>query len=352
MDSVSDSNSAQAYPPSPLDFDFLSHSFPALCLRLLPKQPSIGALQVIENPKSCPVGPPNKIHYELLRQRLKQKLEDFQRARNQAHQRRELREIFPANNEDRGSSPEEADASSYYNHLDKAFDVWKSTPDSQKASLWHLETLRAYSSTHDEVVVLQDKLAQAEVQMTHLRLQIARLSECQQPREYTYNIPVQHEISPETAQILSSSKADVPLDRESLIKKWAAIVRDDRKYQRHLPELDLADLSIPDNMNMENDLQEERAEGNEDDSVGEGNSVDAAGDDDDEVDSHPNGLNGNVHPTENHHPVKIDAGVLDRGVMDPSLQGDEDDGAMDVDKGDFGAEMLLADMRARAQGAE
>ena len=348
MNNLSKCISAQAHPPSPFDFDFLSQPFPALCLRLLPKQPTIAISQVIENPRYCPVGPPNKSHHELLRQRLEQRLEDFERTQSQSNERQDLREIFSPTEASKDSQTKGLDKSSYYNHLNQAFDVWRATPDSQKASLWHLETLRACNSAQEEAAKLRNELIQAEAQTAHLRLQIARLNECQQPKEYTYNIPSNHEVSQEMVKILGGSKADIPLDRESLIKKWTAVVKDDRKYQRYLPELDLADLAIPVDVNME-DNTEEDDERNRNNSEGEGDSVDAAGEDDDEVDSHHNGVNGSSAPAAASNPDKLNTGVLDRGVLDPSLRSDDDNGAMEVDKGDFGAEMLLADMKARAR---
>ena len=346
---LSKETSAQAHPPSPFDFDFLSQPFPALCLRMLLKQPTIGTSQVIENPKCCPVRPPDKTHYELLRRQLTEKLEDFERAQSQSNERHDLHDIFSPSEPTKDSRMEKLDTSPYYNHLSQAFDVWKSTPNSQKDSLWHLETLRACSSAQEEAAKLRDQLLQAEAQTAHLRLQIARLNECQQPKEYTYNIPANYEVSQETVKVLASSKADVPLDRESLIKKWTAVVKDDRKYQRSLPELELADLTIPDDVNME-DNTGEGGHRNGNNLEGEGDSVDAAGEDDDEVDSHPNGVDGDSPSVAANNPVKINAGELDRGVLDPSLRdNDDDDGAMEVDKGDFGAETLLADMKARAR---
>ena len=309
---------------------------------------------MIENPKCCPVGPPNKSHYELLRQRLEQRLEDYERTRSQSNERHDLRDIFPPTEANKDSQTPKPDNSSYYNHLSQAFDVWRATPDSQKASLWHLETLRACNTAQEEATKLRNELIQAEAQMAHLRLQIARLNECQQPKEYTYNIPANHGISQETVKMLGGSKADIPLDRENLIKKWTAVVKDDRKYQRYLPELELADLTIPGDVNME-DTAEEDDERNRSNSEGEGDSVDAAGEDDDEVDSHHNGINGNNPPAVASNPVKLNAALLDRGVLDPSLRGDNgtaSNGAMEVDKGDFGAEMLLADMKARARGSK
>lgn len=329
---------------------------------MLPKQPTLSAAQVIENRSCCPVGPPNKSHYEHLKQLLEQRLSDHERAQAQAHEHRDLHELISPNSDGHNEpSHEKPDFSSYHDHLAQAFSVWDSTPEIQKNSLWHLETLRAYSAAHDESAKLRDELSRAEAKMAHLRLQIARLNECQQPKEYTYNIPAQHDITEETVQILASTKADIPLDRESLIRKWTAVVKDDRKYQRQLPELELADLTVPDSMDMEDEGEgPEEHDANDQhgsrDGDGDGDSVDAAGEDDDEVTTAAtNGVNGTATATQiGSNVVKINAGTLDRAVLDPSLRNDdedvEEDGAMEVDKGDFGAEMLLADMRARARG--
>ena len=385
MKSITNCFSVHAHQPSPFDFDYFSQTFPALCLRMLPRQPTLSAAQVIENSKCCPIGPPGKAQYDLLLKALNKTLEEFSRSQAQAHERRDLHDLLSPNDSLKTSLFEAPDSSAYKTHLGQAFDVWKATPDSQRTSLWHLETLRAYSAAHDETSDLRTQLSKADTQMAHLRLQIARLSECQQPKEYTYNIPAHHAISASTVKGLADSKADLPLDREDLIKKWLEVVKDDTRYQRALPELELADLEVPDEEGMM-DVEQNFAgagdgAGEENGSMaggegGEGDSADAAGEDDDDdndddenndVASAPqrtNGVNGagggTAAPTAAMgggaaKAVKVGGAAIDQSVLDPSLREDGDgdeDGAMEVDKGDFGAEMLLADMKARARAGK
>ena len=324
---------------------------------MLPRQPTLSAAQIIENANHCPVGPPNETHHELLKKHLQRKLESFETKQKHAQERHDLMELFSPEDGGRDAQPlEQSEFSSFYNHLAQAFDVWKSTPDPQKATAWHLEVLRAHSSAHDEAIKLREELVKAEAQMSHLRLQIARLNECQQPKEYTFNIPTNHEIDPETVNFLSNAKADIPLDRESLIKKWATVVKDDRKYQRALPELDLADITFPEQMDVEEATprqQDPDEDGPTRDpaSLNGDDSEDAAGEVDDDMASVPNGVNGSAVQAKTK-PVKVSAGTLDRGMLDPSLRNndeDEDEDDMEVDRGDFGAELLLADVRARTK---
>ena len=342
--------SVQAQLKVPFEFDFLSQSFPALCLRLLPKQPTLSGGQLIENPNCCPVGLPNESHFGLLQQLVKQRLEQYDVEHACASERRDLQEILQTQGSTREETDESIDHSSYYDHLTRAFEVWSSAPEADRNSLWHLETFRAFGWAQEEAIKLKESLTQAEAQTAHLQLQIARLNLCQQPKEFTYNIPANYNVTPGAVQTLSKAKADTPLDRENLITKWTAIVKEDRKFQRSLPELELQDLSIP-GVDMMEDLQKAdangqkgaRGEANEDDDV------DAAGEDDDELASHTNGING-IALAASSHRGKSNIASLGRDVLDPNLR-NHGEGVMEVDGGDFGAEMLLADMRARASKA-
>lgn len=331
----------------------------------------------------------------------------------------------------------------YHAHLAQAWDAWAATPDRQKAELWHLETLRSLAAGREEVDELRERVANAEGQAAQLRLQIARLSACQQPKEYTYNIPAFHKMDVETSRWVMEGAArrskrrrkgpvrgegegnagrvgegpgDVdgdedddmeeegegwPLDGEALIRRWIGAVERDRKDQRALPEGGLGDLGVPaidGTGEMEVDVVEneegrgrerERGGRREGEGCGNGNgngeldgdeggreadgdSVDAAGEDDDDVHITPaqqhlaNGVDVNSTPGAHRVPLKVSVGTgtLDCSVLDPSLRGGdengvgdidadegEDVGGMEVDGGDFGAEMLLANMRAMARSA-
>ena len=331
---------------------------------MLPKQPTLCAVQVVENTKCCPINPPTKAHYELLKQNLNQKLSDFSQIPAQARQWRDVHDPLSQNGEAQTPSSRLIDPSVYKTHLNGAFDVWKGTPDAQKASLWRLETLRAYNAAHDETASLRDQLSKAETQMAHLRLQIARLSECQQPKEYTFNIPAHHEISVPTVKGLAESKVELPLDREDLIKKWVEVVKENGKYQRALPELELSDLTVPSYLmeveqeGMDGAADSAQPDDGEGSAAGDGDSADAAGEDDDEVVTpHVNGINGITargapSTATGSAPLKVGSTALDRSMLDPGLRNEDDEEAMEVDRGDFGGEMLLANLKAREKAGQ
>ena len=325
----------QAYPSTPYSFDFLGQTFPGLCLKLLQQQPSLKSAQVIENPRYCPVGPPTQKHHELLKQLLRIRLEEFASARDRRNEedhslRRGINNHVP---------PDEHDDTIYTAHLTQAWDVWKSTSEPHKTTQWHLEVLRALSNSQEEQKKLSNAFDTSQADQEHLRTQIERLNECQQPKEFTYQIPSNWHVSKETASALISHQVDTPPDRETLINKWTTIVLQNSKFQRAIPNMGLVDITTDiDGMYMDNHTMN----GDQDDEDGE--SEDAAGEEDDEEE---------IGPEKDGFDISRDQGIdtsfMDRDMLDPGLRGDGD---MDVDEGGYGAEMLLPTRAQRAKDYE
>jgi hypothetical protein len=279
---------------------------------------------------------------------LKQRLEEFELERLQSLQDQSQNDTSSESNVTHDKS-EPFDFTPYHNHLQQAWEVWKMTPEHQKSAQWHLEVLRAYSNAQDERIELSKKLVLAESQNNHLKIQLERLNECQQPKEFTFQIPTLHSVDEATTKILISQKADIAPDRETLITKWTNVVKENSKFQRALPDIGLGTLS-PGQDGME--IVEGFAEGGQaDEEADEGDSADAAGEDDDD-DGNDDGDGNGEEVVSQRNGTNSVTGVNNSrnstSFIDPSLRTDQDN-SMDVDGGDFGAEILLADMRARAQ---
>ena len=336
---------------TPFDFDFFAQNFPALCIKLLPSQPTINSPQLIENPRYCPVAPPTKSHLDLVRQQVRQRMEEFESNRALAQGPLSgLQERSSTLGTTAEFEQEEHDSNSYHEHLTQVWELWKSIPESQKTQQWHLEALRAISAAEPERKKLSDTIAQLKGEKAHLSIQIQRLNECQQPKEYTYKIPTYHNITSEANKKLGTNTADGFLDPETLIDKWMTVAMESNKTQTALPQFSILDGDDLDEFDIDDDNDEDgEEEGEEDDSA------DAAGEDDDEVVAQRNGNANNANGTlgiGTGNGTRVNTSLLDRGVLDPSLRDDHDhDSSMEVDGGDFGGESLLAGLRARNQSS-
>lgn len=236
------------------------------------------------------------------------------------------------------AQPDKHDESIYTAHLIQAWDVWKSTSESQKATQWHLEVLRALSNSQAERKILSNDLDRAKAEQEHLRTQIERLNECQQPKEFTYQIPSNWHVTKEMTSTLVSLQVDTPPDRESLINKWTTVVRRNSKFQRALPDIGLVDISTDiDGMYMDS----HELNGTQEDEDGE--SEDAAGDEDDED------AGGEKDRFDISRDRGVDTSFMDRDMLGPGLRVDGD---MDVDEGGYGAENLLTTRAQRGKDYE
>lgn len=208
---------------------------------MLPKPPTICAGQVIENSKSWPVKAPGQMQFESLRQQLSKRLEEFEKDKARDAERREGSEDNPIANGQKEDRKE--DFSPYYAHLSQAYDAWVSTSEPKKTDMWHLESLRAFAREKQEHEETLRRLAGAEAEAAHLRLQVRRLNECQQPQEFLSYPPQQFGVSRPTANLVTDA-ANTPLEREALIAKWAERVKANTSFQRSLPSLTDA-VAIP-----------------------------------------------------------------------------------------------------------
>ena len=325
---------------------------------MLPKPPTIGAVQVIENDKSWPVKAPGQSHFELLQQQLSRHLEEFEKEKARDAVSREGLEDSPMVNGHKQNRKE--DFSPYYAHLSQTYDAWASVSEPKRVEMWHLESLRAFSrekQAHEESL---RKLANAEAEAAHLRLQVRRLNECQQPREFLSYPPQQFGVSRPTANLVADA-ADTPLEREAMITKWTARVKANASFQRSLPSLtDVTKASTAPTtepmqpMNGVESFAPPAAASTANavpngehllDQGADGDSADAAGeDDDDDI------VAATSQPRLTAGPGLGSLPAVEGGVLDPTLRGQVH--AMEVDSGDFGAGYLLADMNARSKATD
>ena len=288
---------------------------------------------MIENPKYCPIAPPGQVHFERLRQLLKQKLEETGNGREKAQGGSSSIQSGISSSSPPRQAAESYDPATYMAHLTQAWEVWKTISEARKVSQWHLEVVRAFSNSQEEQKELSSALARAEAEQEHLRLQIERLNECQQPKEFTFQIPTNWHIPKKAAAVIVSSQRGDTLDRETLISKWTTAVRANSRFQQALPEMGLVDLSNNSN-GIETEYQ--NADGHQDnDNNEDGDSIDAPGEDDEEPAEMRDSFTGPDGMS--IQKSRVGANFLNRATLDPSLQ----ENVMDIDPNDYGAGMLI-----------
>ncbi|MCJ1223986.1 hypothetical protein MMC12_000629 [Toensbergia leucococca] len=235
----------RAHPPSPFEFDFLSLTFPVMCLKCLSSPPSLFSSQFIPNPNSWSVDTPGPPQFDSLHRWLQKKLRDWrqQRASLGLPKQPNPNGMNGHANQQQQQNPDregdEKDAL-YNKHLVDAFQAWKALSDGQKHDTWHLETLRALAREQELHKQTATRLDQADQTLHHLRAQLHLRANCQQPPKFSTHpldtLPLSHE----TARIANATPTEdnelLSWDFDRLLWKWKSRLQSDRAAtQQALP---------------------------------------------------------------------------------------------------------------------
>ncbi|MCJ1309736.1 hypothetical protein MMC25_003397 [Agyrium rufum] len=226
---------SRAHPPPPFPFDWFVYNFPALCLRLLSRPPSISSTLPTSTGQSWPIRPPDTQHLDILRQRLEWRLsywrkEVMNRWANEASANGDKSDVhIPAIEDDKP----------YYEHLQSTYDQWMALPEHERHETWTLEALRAFAREEKDHGDTHIKVVNLEQEVRNLKSQVDRLSKCQMPREFLLNPPTTMTISEETLKELLSHQKDEGADHwdaDRLMEKWKLRIQADRNRQKALPQ--------------------------------------------------------------------------------------------------------------------
>jgi hypothetical protein len=218
----------------------------------------------------------------------------------------------------------------YLDHLDNTFQTWIRLDETQKAKVWHLEALRAFVREQTEHGETHVKMEHLEQENANLRLQITRLNECQQPREFTFFSPTQLPISRDVAVSLAASEKHNRFDYDEMVRKWKARVLFIRPAQKPLPQ-GLAALSDTHELNGRPSYDHDQPNGDMDLEADDDDLMDAPGEMDDEVD----GVQ-----------TRMPAGPMNQGMLDPKLRAPGDDVMHGMENGgNFLGGKLLTELR-------
>ena len=232
---------------------------------------------------------------------------------------------------------DKAEDQPYFEHLEKSYNLWVGLAESQKKDMWHIEVMKAFireGKAHGKTHV---ELDNAEREVANLRIQLDRLNECQQPREYLLFPPNQLPISRATASLVASDKQNMPLDYEKLVEKWKARIQTNRSTQKPFP---VPAHSQPVSSHHTNGVFAYAPEHITDDpqlqdGASEDDLMDAPGEEDDEL----------------NEQVRASTATMDSGILDPNLREHGPDEVMDGIEGDgesYGSGRLLATLREYA----
>ncbi len=236
-------------------------------------------------------------------------------------------------------------------HLTTAFNHWKALSEKQKQESWRLEILRAYAREQEKHKGTAARLEKAEQEVLHLRAQVDRLSKCQQPREFLLfppsTVPIAHEAVQELSRVGLDSAA---LDYDRLVDKWKSVIQRNRKSSSGMP----AQKPLPNTPRNRNFSTPHSTVG-----MVNGHSalqsahVDDLDEDLDDADGEGDDQDHDAPP-----PGRAPQAVMDRGVLDPSLQNHTDGMVLDGIEGNGGMDpegfihgQMLMGLSAREFGA-
>ncbi len=233
-------------------------------------------------------------------------------------------------------------------HITSAFNHWKVVPEKQRQESWRLEVLRAYAREQEKQKATAASLENAEQEVFHLREQVDQLSKCQQPRAFLLFPPTSVPIPQDAIKEMSRAGLDLAaLDYDKLVDKWKAVIHRQRKSnagmaaQKPLPDTTTTPssqqrtrhFSVPQHggagtgsgmVNGHSALRGPGASVHPNDLDEDLEDADADGEGDDADHHAPPQPQSRARP--GHVPGHGAGGrapqaVMDRGVLDPSLQG-------------------------------
>ncbi|EAW06571.1 uncharacterized protein ACLA_082620 [Aspergillus clavatus NRRL 1] len=224
---------------SPFEFDIQSETFPSLCLQMLPPPPSLFSTNPFPSPSSFPLKPPGVEHFEIVRQAIRAKIDQWQSDQLSAESAQNSQPGRPglgldANMISRSAQQHEEMS---IRHLELAFKHWVSLPPETRLEGWHLEITRAFAREVEKRKSLDDQLARVQQEANQLRAQVEKLGSCQWPREFALFPPDTLPLPPAIARELDARESHISpnsprWDYDSVVAKWKRVVMHDKGMGR------------------------------------------------------------------------------------------------------------------------
>ena len=289
-----------------------------MCFRCLTCPTIISNSRLVPNNLSWPVDVPGPNQLENIRQRISTHVQWWRSQRRAAAALR-TSDLSVVDDKHLGTLDEAKEEQRHNDYLIRAYNAWNDLPETEKQDIWHTESMRAFAREQREHGETHIKLVRIEQEAANLRLQLERLNECQQPREFLLFPPNQLKVSREAATIVAENSADTSLDFDKLVDKWKSRIQSGRNEQKSLPPSQLSTAAA---IQLNGISSYNQASLNGDSLAPQGVSdddlMDAPGDEDDDLGQ-----------------ARMPTATMDRGMLDPKLrdqgadevmQGIEDDG--------------------------
>ncbi|KZF22523.1 hypothetical protein L228DRAFT_282633 [Xylona heveae TC161] len=243
--SVKAASARTAPPPSPFDYDPLTLTFPALCLKCLFAPSTLFSTQPFATGGSWSIDPPGQPQLESLRIYFH---DQFHQWRLRRGSRDSARDGHGAPNGHQGNNTNGQDSNQgpkqqgqeeedkIIRHLMEAYSHWKAMADKQKEDSWRLEVLRAYARELERRKESELKVDALQQQVEHLRSQVDRLTSRHEPREFLTCPPATFALTKTVAKELDAVSGPelCDCDYDRLFAKWKAIVQQNRQSSNGL----------------------------------------------------------------------------------------------------------------------
>ena len=235
-----DCSTRAAHHSSPFDFEFISQTFPCLCLLLLPPPPTIFSASPFATPPSLPLGPPGSAQLDSLRLQIEKLFQKWKWGSLVAAQRLAYPQGTASNlGEEHGYLSKKArDCEDIvHKHLEIAYGIWMAHSELQRSQQWQLELTRAFAREHQRREEVQEQFERLRQEAKQLQAQVDYLSRCQWPREMALWPPDRTPIGKDVIMELKAPKEDLSdrsatgaerWDFEHLVSKWKKVVREDK----------------------------------------------------------------------------------------------------------------------------
>ncbi|KAL2810857.1 hypothetical protein BJX63DRAFT_303482 [Aspergillus granulosus] len=224
---------------SPFEFDIQVQTFPSLCLQLLPAPPTLFAPNPFPSASSFPLDPPGPDHHTMVRQAIRNKIEQWQTDQLSAESNAPQSGKPPTLALDSGMIHRSAQQHEEMSlrHLELAFKHWVSLPPDARKEAWQLEIMRAFAREAEKRKSLDDQLARVQQEANQLRAQVEKLGSCQWPREFALfppdTLPLPRDVARELdAKESHISPSSARWDYDSVVSKWKRVVMHDRGMGR------------------------------------------------------------------------------------------------------------------------
>ncbi|KAK3711460.1 hypothetical protein LTR37_009639 [Vermiconidia calcicola] len=211
------------------DFDFCSLSFPGLCLAVLPPPPSLFSSTPFSAAHTWSLSPPGEKQFEVVNRMVNERVALIRKAQL-------------------ANLPDSV-VFRHHAHLQGAYEHWFLMSESDKASAWNLEILRAVVREKDQKQQIKADLELAQQRILHLEADYDRLSRCQLPREYLLHppntMPVPSAVMREMGSSTLADGTEYSYDADAIINKWKSDVKSTAR-QRPLAQSSTHHSSTPD----------------------------------------------------------------------------------------------------------